>query len=113
MFDMERQGEFGFVDGAPGTETHGVRRVLVGPDHPYVAEWLPMPYRSVGYSQNDLFVLQARAFLEQVAGIDGLPPCPSFADGLRNLRLSDAVVRSWQAEGARVEVDAPPEGQRE
>jgi predicted dehydrogenase len=104
-FDMERPGEFGFVDGGPRAATAGVRQVFVGPEHPYVADALPMPYRSVGYSQNDLFVFQARAFLEQVAGIEGgLPPCPPFDEGLRNLRLLDAIVASARSKGAEVAI---------
>jgi predicted dehydrogenase len=59
----------------------------------------------VGYGQNDLFAFQARAFLEQVAGVERLPVCPSFEEGLRNLRVLDAVARSAQAGGAEVPVD--------
>ena len=69
-FDIERPGEFGFVDGNASAATAGFRQVFVGPEHPYLADALPMVYRSVGYSQNDLFVFQARAFLEQVVGIE-------------------------------------------
>jgi predicted dehydrogenase len=106
-FDMERPGEIGYVDGSTPSATAGVRRVFVGPEHPYIADALPMPYPSVGYSQNDLFVYQARAFLEQVAGIaGGLPPCPTFGDGLRNLRLLDAVVASARSNGVEVAVGA-------
>jgi predicted dehydrogenase len=61
-----------------------------------------MDFPSVNYGQNDLFVFQARAFLEQVAGIDGLPPVPSLAHGVHNLRLLDAVVASAQSSGAEV-----------
>jgi predicted dehydrogenase len=63
-----------------------------------------MDFPGVGYGQNDLFVFQARAFLEQVAGVDGLPPMPSFADGLRNLRLLAAVTKSARSGGAEVEI---------
>jgi predicted dehydrogenase len=73
----------------------------------------PLPHRRPadglprrGLRQNDLFAFQARAFLEQVAGIERLPPCPSFEDGLRNLRLLEAVVASATAGGAEVEVAA-------
>jgi predicted dehydrogenase len=63
-----------------------------------------MDFPGVGYGQNDLFAFQARAFLEQVAGLDRLPPCPSFEEGLRNVRLLEAVVASAKAGGAEVEV---------
>jgi predicted dehydrogenase len=104
-FDLARAGEFGFVDGTPAGPTQGYRQVLVGPAHPYLTGGLPMDFPGVGYGQNDLFTFQARAFLEQVAGMDGLPRQASFAEGLHNLRLLDAVVASANAGGADVAVD--------
>ncbi|HEY3004273.1 MAG TPA: gfo/Idh/MocA family oxidoreductase, partial [Kribbellaceae bacterium] len=76
----------------------------VGPDHPYITGGLPMDFPGVGHGQNDLFAFQARAFLGQVAGVEGLPACPSFEDGLRNLRLLRAVVTSAESGGAAVSV---------
>jgi hypothetical protein len=86
--------------------TQGYRQVLVGPAHPYLTGGLPMDFPGVGYGQNDLFAFQARAFLEQVAGLKRLPPCPSFEEGLRNNRLLEAVVASARAGGGEVEVPA-------
>jgi predicted dehydrogenase len=63
----------------------------------------------VGYGQNDLFAFQARAFLEQVAGMERLPRCPSFEEGLRNVRLLEAVVASARS-GGDVAVDPPLAG---
>jgi predicted dehydrogenase len=58
-----------------------------------------MDFPTVGHGQNDFFVFQARAFLDQIAraegrigGADGLPPCPDMAHGLHNLRVLEAVV---------------------
>jgi predicted dehydrogenase len=101
-FDLARAGEFGFVDGTPPGVTNGYRQVPAGPVHPYIAGGLAMDFPGVNYGQNDLFVWQARAFLEQVAGLDRLPRTPSFADGLRNLRLLAAVVESAKSGGAEV-----------
>jgi predicted dehydrogenase len=84
------------VDGGPDETTNGYRRVPVGPSHPYFTRGMAMDFPGCNYSQNDLFVFQARAFLEQVAGLDRLPPCPSFAHGLRSLRVIRAVVESAQ-----------------
>ena len=104
-FDLARAGEFGFIDGGPDHVTQGYRQVLIGPDHPYIAGGLPMDFPGVNYGQNDLFTFQARAFLEQVAGVEGLPRTPSLEHGLRNLRLQAAVVRSAGNGGCEVAVD--------
>jgi len=103
-FDLARAGEFGVVDGGPPAVTQGYRQVLAGPAHPYLAGGLAMDFPGVNYGQNDLFTFQARAFLEQVAGLDRLPRTPSFDDGLRNLRLLAAIVKSATSGGAEVVV---------
>jgi len=103
-FDLDRPAEFSIADRAPARTVNGYRQVLVGPDHPYLAGGLPMDFPGVGHGQNDFFVYQARAFLEQVAGIEGVPPCPSLAEGLHNLRLLAAVTESAQAGGAALAV---------
>ena len=104
-FDLARAGEFGFADPAPSGPTQGSRQVLVGPAHPYLTGGLPMDFPGVGYGQNDLFSFQARAFLEQVAGLERLPRMASFEEGLRNIRLLDAVVASAKAGGAEITID--------
>ena len=63
-----------------------------------------MDFPGVGYGQNDLFVFQARAFLEQVAGLDRLPRVPSFEHGLRNLNLLKAITDSARCAGIEVKV---------
>ena len=85
----------------------GYNQVLVGPSHPYLKGGVPMDFPGVSYGVGDLFGFQARAFLEQVAGIEGgLPPVASFEDGVRDLTVIDAVIRSAAAGGAVV--DLPP-----
>ena len=106
-FDLARAAEFGLADAAPPGVTQGYRQVLVGPAHPYMAKGLPMDFPGVGHGHNDLFAFQARAFLEQVAGGDELPPCATFDEGLRNLRLLDAVAASAAAGGGEVTVSTP------
>jgi predicted dehydrogenase len=93
-FDLERLAEFTIADRSDAPTTKGFRRVLVGPAHPYVAGGLPMDFPSVGHGQNDFFTYQARAFLEQIAGIDTLPPCPPLSHGLHNLRVLEAISTS-------------------
>jgi predicted dehydrogenase len=104
-FDLARAGEFGFIDPTPPGPTQGYRQVLVGPAHPYLTGGMPMDFPGVGHGQNDLFSFQARAFLEQVAGLDRLPRVASFAEGLHNIRLLDAVAASAKNGGAEVVID--------
>jgi predicted dehydrogenase len=104
-FDLHRPAEFSFCDGAPAAATRGWRQVITGPEHPYVAGGLPMAFPGVGYGYNELFIFQARAFLEQVAGLKGLPPCRSFADGLHTMRVLDGVVQSAGQDGRAVTVE--------
>jgi predicted dehydrogenase len=93
-FDLNRPGEFTFADQGPSGVTNGFRTVLIGPQHPYLTKGMAMDFPSVGHGQNDLFVWQARAFLDQVAGIGKLPPLPSLADGLHNMEVQAAVAQS-------------------
>jgi predicted dehydrogenase len=106
-FDLERAGEFGFIDATPvaGHRPQGYRQVLVGPQHPYVGGGLAMDFDGVGHGQNDLFVWQARAWLDQVCGLAGLPAPASFEGALHNLKLLAAVVESARGGGVEVKVE--------
>jgi predicted dehydrogenase len=101
-FDLGRAAEFTIADQAPAGPVNGYRQVQVGPAHPYISRGLPMDFPSVGHGQNDFFTFQARAFLEEIAGLDHLPHCPSLAAGLHNLSVLDAVVAAAQEEGRSV-----------
>jgi len=62
---------------------------------------------SVGFGQNDAFGYQARAFLEEVAGIDeasSLPRCATFDEGVHNMQLLAAVAESAANGGAAVTI---------
>ncbi|HET7475088.1 MAG TPA: Gfo/Idh/MocA family oxidoreductase [Dermatophilaceae bacterium] len=93
-WDLMTNAEFGFVDNAPEATTNGWRRVFVGPAHPYVAPALSMPFTGVGHGGQEFFTFQARSFLDQIAGLDRLPRQASFADGLRNLQVEEAIVEA-------------------
>ena len=101
-FDLDRPGEVLVADRSTPAATSGFRTVPVGPAHPYLTGGLPMDFPGVGYGQNDLFSFQARALLEQVAGLENLPPCPPLSAGLHNLRVLRAVVESAHARGREV-----------
>jgi predicted dehydrogenase len=91
-FTMTRPAEFTIIDGGPSEAVNGERTVFVGPWHPYISKGLPMDFPTVGHGQNDFFVFQAKAFLDQIAGVGELPACPDMAHGLHNLRVLEAVV---------------------
>ena len=85
----------------------GYRTIPLGPAHPHYAGGWAMDAPGVGIGQNDLFVHQARAFLEEVAGIpvsESLPRCKSFDDGVHNMELLAAVAESAAHRGAAVAV---------
>lgn len=85
----------------------GYRTVALGPAHPHYAGGWAMDAPGVGIGQNDLFVHQARAFLEEVAGIpeaESLPRCRTFDDGVHNMELLAAVAASAAQGGATVAV---------
>ena len=103
LFDLSANAEFSYVDNAPDPVTNGWRRVIVGPDHPYVAAAQSMPFSGIGHGGQEFFTYQARAFLDEIAGLDRLPRQATFADGLRNMRVEEAIVKS-AATGAAVTV---------
>jgi predicted dehydrogenase len=106
-WDMDRPAEFSVIRALRDDGLDGYNQILVGPSHPYLKGGVPMDFPGVSYGVGDLFGFQARAFLEQVAGITGgLPPVASFADGVRDLTIIDAVARSAAAGGAVVELPA-------
>jgi predicted dehydrogenase len=102
-FDLSANAEFCYVDNAPDTVTNGWRRVIIGPNHPYIAAAQSMPFSGIGHGGQEFFTYQARAFLDEIAGLDRLPRQATFADGLRNMRVEEAVVKS-AATGAAVTV---------
>ncbi|MGD7733905.1 Gfo/Idh/MocA family protein [Propionibacteriaceae bacterium G57] len=107
-YSQERPGEFElYLNDAPYGR-NGYRVVHAGPDHPYFSGGLPMDATGVGVGQNDAFVFQARAFLEEVAGIhedQALPRNASFDEGVRNMVLLGAVAESAARDGAAVTID--------
>ncbi|MDP9247112.1 MAG: Gfo/Idh/MocA family oxidoreductase [Candidatus Dormibacteraeota bacterium] len=104
-FDLQRAAEFVISDSLPPAKSNGHRRVFVGPEHPYIRQGLPVDAPAgVGHGTADMFVYQTRAFLNQVAAIDELPPCATFADGLRGIQVLEAVAASAKRQGVTVQV---------
>ncbi|KAB1653446.1 Gfo/Idh/MocA family oxidoreductase [Pseudoclavibacter chungangensis] len=108
-FDQARSAEIQLFRSEGPSAQRGYRTVPLGAEHPYVAGGLPIDAKSVGFGQNEGFLFQARAFLDEVAGIpaaDALPRNATFEDGLHNMLLLDAVARSAAAGGASETVGA-------
>ena len=90
-------------DDHPGR--NGYRTVNLGADHPYVAGGMPIDVSGVGFGQNEGFACQARAFLEEVAGIpeeESLPRNASFDEGVHNMEILAAVAQSAAGNGRQV-----------
>jgi predicted dehydrogenase len=108
-WEQERAGELQLMLNEGPAGTRGYRRVIIGPDQPYFAGGLPMDAPGAGIGQNDGFYFQARAFLEEVAGIeksDSLPRNASFDEGVHNMEILAAVAESAANGGAAVKVAA-------
>src|SRR3954470_513396 len=94
-FDFEAMNELHVYDATGPARDAGFRRILVTePDHPYTGSWWP-PGHGLGYERT--FVNEIADLVRDIGA--GVPPSPSFADGLQVQRVLDAVERS-SADGA-------------
>lgn len=85
--------------------TNGYRTVNLGSDHPYLAGGMAIDVSGVGFGQNEGFAYQARAFLDEVAGIpeeQSLPRNASFDEGVHNMEVIAAVAESAANNGKQV-----------
>lgn len=109
-FDVRNPGEFHIYTPATSSEASqeaGYRTITLGPKHPYWRGGIAMDSPGVGIGHSESFVFQARAFLEEVAGIseaDSLPRCATLEEGLHNMQLIDAISQSADSNGAAVAV---------
>lgn len=107
-WDQDRPSEIHLHLQDGPTAQRGYRQVLLGGEHPYVAGGAPIDVSGVGFGQNEGFVVQARALLEEVAGIpeaESLPRNASFDEGVHNLVLLAAVAESAHRGGAAVTIE--------
>ena len=89
-FDLERLNELQFYDGTAPAGERGFRTIMVTePEHPWIPAWWPAGH-TLGYEHG--FANQAADFIRAIAA--GEQPQPSFADGLHNQRILDAIERS-------------------
>jgi predicted dehydrogenase len=89
-FDLEQMNCLHFFRTADPIGRQGFCEILVTePSHPYVARWWP-PGHLIGYEHT--FVHTIADFVNAV--VTKKTVRPSFADGLRNQRVMDAIMRS-------------------
>src|SRR6476646_9955608 len=86
-FDLHRPGEFQISSDDIRSDVGGPRRVLIGPEHPYLRGGLPMDAGGVGRGVADMVRLRLRAWVGEIAGIGELGPLPGFDAGLHGLRV--------------------------
>ncbi|MDF3282375.1 Gfo/Idh/MocA family oxidoreductase [Gordonia sp. N1V] len=103
-WELARIAEFHLAADDVRADLNGPRRITIGPDHPYIRGGLPMDAGGVGHGKAELFAYQARAFLDQVAGIDVLGPLPDFETGLHSMRVVASIAESAANAGATVDV---------
>ncbi|ALU39502.1 dehydrogenase [Kocuria flava] len=104
-FDQLRPAEIELYLHEGPDAVNGYRTVTLGPQHPYLGGGLAMDAPGVGFGQNDAFGYQARAFLEEVAGLGedvSLPRNASFAEGVHNMEILEAAVESATNHGKKV-----------
>jgi predicted dehydrogenase len=101
-FDFEQMNELHVYDGTVPAADAGFRRILVTePEHPFLDAWWP-PGHGLGYEHT--FVHEIADFVRDVTA--GRPPTPSFADGLVNQRVLEAVEHSSANNGSWVALPA-------
>jgi predicted dehydrogenase len=89
-FDLHRSNELEFYDANVPQAEQGFKTILVTESvHPYVGAWWP-PGHMLGYEHP--FVHAVHDFLTAIE--NDTMPSPSFADGVKNAYLLDAVERS-------------------
>jgi len=96
FFDLEEMNRLRFFNARDPQDRQGFRDILVTePTHPYMDKWWP-PGHIIGYEHS--FTHAIADFVKAVA--DGKSVQPTFADGLRNQCVLDAVkesvrIRKW------------------
>ncbi|GGG25800.1 dehydrogenase [Rhodococcoides trifolii] len=114
-WSLDRASEFHISTTDIDDTVNGPRRVIIGPQHPYIRGGIPMDAAGVGHGKAEFFAFQARAFLDQVAGqaggrstsggVDGgLPQLPDFAHGLRGMQIVTAIAESAAGGGIAVKI---------
>ena len=90
VFDLEHMNRLRFYSAADAEDNRGFRDILVTEGaHPYVGSWWP-PGHVIGYEHS--FVHTVAEFVRAIVADKSVHP--TFADGLANQRVLDAVQQS-------------------
>ncbi|MNK49742.1 Glucose-6-phosphate 3-dehydrogenase [compost metagenome] len=89
-FDQENQNELWLYNAGRPAQRQGFQRLLMGPAHPDYLAFSQGAGHGTGY--NEQIVIEARDFLQAIAG--GQPVWPTFRDGYEVDRLIAAALRS-------------------
>jgi predicted dehydrogenase len=89
-FDQERMNELNLYRSGGDPALGGFTTILTGPAHPPYGELCPAPGHQVGF--NELKVIEAAAFLREIAG--GPAVGPGFARALEIERVIHAIAES-------------------
>lgn len=100
VFNLERMNELQLFRRDDAAYAQGFRTIMVteGDEHAYIANWWP-PGHIIGYEHE--FHHAVKDFMEAIAG-DG-QIAPNFRDGLREIEILEAAMKSAQ-EGVKVAV---------
>lgn len=105
-WDFDRIEEYEMAERSRGA---ALQRVFLEPEDPYVSS-LAMPISGAGYGVGDMLALQARSFLAALGAPSAVSAnllrSPTFAEGLRNMRVLQAIAESAERSGAAVTVPA-------
>lgn len=99
IFNLERMNELQFLSKADGDDRNGFRTILATEgSHKYIPQWWP-PGHIIGYEH--AFVHAVADFADAIA--NGSDIAPNFADGVEEMRVLDAGLKS-AASGQRIDL---------
>lgn len=87
-FDQERMNELQLYRNEGEPALQGFTTILSGPVHPPFGDFVPAPGHQIG--MNDLKILEAGAFLAEIAG--GVATGPDFSEALAYERVIHAIA---------------------
>ena len=107
LFTQERFNELQVYYAGDGAGRRGFRTVLAGPEHEPYGAFCVAPGHQIGF--NDLKAIEARDFLQAVAG--GSRRGPDFREGYEVQKLVELAYRSAR-KGQWLDVQTPPDAPR-